>query len=589
MLDSPIQEIKDRLNILEVLQDYVQLKKAGTNYKGLCPFHSEKTPSFMVSPSKQIWHCFGCGLGGDIFEFIKLAENVEFSEALKILADRAGVELKKLTPQEVETVKSKDVLYEINKQAASYFETVLWESDAAKAALEYLRNRGLTDQTIKKWQLGFAPDDFHYLENFLAKSFKKEDINLAGLIIKKDDGTYFDRFHDRIMFPIHNLHGQVVGFTGRLLHEKDGVGKYMNSPETPIYNKSRELYGLHLAKSLVRKENRAVVVEGNMDVISCHQAGFAQTVASSGTALTEQQLMVLSRFCENLVFAFDADSAGSAAARRALELALNLNFNVKIVRLIEAKDPDELVRRSGGLWQKAVDGAYNFVDFFFDEAFAHSDSQSVESKRQITKELLPLIMRIPDTISKAHFVRKLSEKLNVAEKAIWDTLEKISRPSPAGEARPSFTGAVAPPAKSLSRQEILEQRLLGLVLTTGANQCLTDFEAQDFRADLRPAFELLKASSPAALGGLKKARPDLAQTLDLLDFAAHSEVDEERLDPKQELAQTAHELEKLILKERMERLAADLKIAEQQKDKERLNKLSEEYVSLSRKMSQLQT
>ena len=265
MIDSPVQEIKDKLPIMEIVADYVQLKKAGTNYKGVCPFHSEKTPSFMVSPNKQIWHCFGCGLGGDIFEFIKQVENVEFLEALKILADRAGVELKKPTQEQIQIGEKKNVLYDINEAAAKYFAKVLWESDSAHEALEYLRARGLTDQTIKNWILGWAPDDFHYLENFLFKSFSKEDIVLAGLIIKRDEGRgtrdeYFDRFRGRIMFPIHNLHGQIVGFTGRLLHEKPNTGKYINSPETPIYNKSHIIYGLYHAKNSIRKENRAVLV-----------------------------------------------------------------------------------------------------------------------------------------------------------------------------------------------------------------------------------------------------------------------------------------------------------------------------------------
>src|SRR6185436_409203 len=303
--NSPIEEIKSKLTILEVIGDFVQLKKAGSNYKGVCPFHSEKSASFMVSPSKGIWHCFGCGLGGDIFEFIKQTENVEFRDALKILADRAGVELKKPTQEQIEVGQKKDVLYEINSTAAKYFAKVLWESNAGSEALSYLRKRGLSDQTIKNWQLGYAPDDYHYLENYLAKTFDKKDIELAGLIIKSDkDAGYFDRFHDRVMFPIVNVHGQVVGFTGRLLHDKPNTGKYVNSPETPIYNKSQVVFGLYQAKNAIRKADRAIVVEGNMDVIACHQVTFSQTVATSGTALTPDQLVIIQRFTNNLIFAF---------------------------------------------------------------------------------------------------------------------------------------------------------------------------------------------------------------------------------------------------------------------------------------------
>jgi len=420
MQDSPIQEIKDRLPILGVVQDFVQLKKAGTNYKGVCPFHSEKTASFMVSPQKQIWHCFGCGLGGDIFEFIKLMENVEFPEALKILADRAGVELRKPTTEQVAVDRKKDVLYEINKAAANYFQKVLWDSNAGSEALSYLRKRGLSDQTIKNWMLGFAPDDYHFLENFLAKSFDKKDIEQAGMIIKSDrDGSYFDRFHDRVMFPIINLHGQVVGFTGRLLHDKPNTGKYVNSPETPIYNKSNVVYGLYQAKNAIRKLDRAIVVEGNMDVIACHQVAANEAVATSGTALSADQLLILQRFTNNLTFAFDGDAAGTAATKRALEMALSQGFNVKIANLGGAKDPDELIKKGIGLWEKAINAAGNFIDYYFDQIFTQYDAQTVDGKREITKELAPLIYRISDPVTKAHYVRKLSQGINVAENSIW--------------------------------------------------------------------------------------------------------------------------------------------------------------------------
>ncbi len=570
MLDSPIQEIKDRLPIIEVLADYVQLKKAGTNYKAVCPFHQEKSPSFMVSPSKQIWHCFGCGLGGDIFEFVKLAENVEFSEALKILADRAGIELRKPTAEQIQIGEKKNVIYEINEAAAQYFARVLWESESAKEALEYLRQRGLTDQTIKNWQLGFAPDDFHYLENFLSKTFDKKDIELAGLIIKSDKPTtYFDRFHDRIMFPIHNLHGQVVGFTGRLLHEKPDTGKYVNSPETPIYNKSQVIYGLYQAKNAIRKENRAVLVEGNMDVISCHQAGFNQTVASSGTALTEQQLLILKRFTENLIFAFDTDAAGANATRRALELGLNLGFNVKIVELKDAKDPDELIKRGIGLWQKALDTAGNFVEFFFNQTFRQFDQESVEDKREIAKQLLPLMVRINDQITKAHFVRKLANGLNVAENVIWDMLGKVSLP------KASVPKEQA--GKKKGRQDWLQERVLGLAIKLKDQQVISEFEASDF-GPYANVYDSISTSTPT---------PDLGPTFDLLEYSAQTDVEEQGLDAKTELNNAATELKRLLLKRRMEKVTSELKSAENNKDSELVRKLSTEYVTLTNKISQL--
>jgi len=557
MLDSPVEEIKSRINILDLIQDFVQLKKAGTNYKGLCPFHNEKTGSFMVSPSKQIWHCFGCGLGGDIFEFIKLTENVEFPEALKILADRAGIELKKPTAEQIQLGEKKNVLYEINTAAAKYFARVLWESESAKEALQYLQKRGLTDPTIKNWQLGFAPDDFHYLENFLAKTFDKKDIEQAGLIIKKDNGSqitdhgYFDRFHDRIMFPIINLHGQVVGFTGRLLHDKPNAGKYVNSPETPIYNKSQVIYGLYQGKNLIRKENRAIVVEGNMDVIACHQVGFIQTVATSGTALTDQQLVILQRFTNNLIFAFDSDVAGSNATKRALELALNQGFNVKIVNLGTAKDPDELIKRGIGIWDKAVESAGNYIDFFFDQILKQYDAAKVDDKREITKELAPLIYRVSDPVTKAHYVRKLANSINVAENTIWDIIHKISLPK--------VVRTAPKPDLHKSRREVLEDQVLGLSILNNDIQYLN---------------------------GLGLSLPVEQERKELLVFGAEMDVKERQLDPKLELPKIAGELKKLILLSRMRELSGLIKSAEAEKNKSLLDQLSTEYVSLSQQISQ---
>ncbi len=569
MLDSPIEEIKSRLSITEVLQDYVQLKKAGTNFKAVCPFHSEKSPSFIVSPAKQIWHCFGCGLGGDIFEFIKLIENVEFSEALKILADRAGVELRKPTAEQIQVGEKRDVLYEINDQAAEYFVKVLWESNAGSEALAYLKKRGLTDQTIKHWQLGFAPDDFHYLEDFLTKSFDKKDIELAGLIIKSDkDSSYFDRFHDRVMFPIINLHGQVVGFTGRLLHDKPNTGKYVNSPETPIYNKSQVIYGLYQGKNLIRKENRAILVEGNMDVIACHQVGFTQTVATSGTALTQQQLIVLKRLCENLIFAFDSDAAGSNATKRALELALNAGFNVKIANLAGAKDPDELIKRGIGLWEKAVEGAVSFIDFFFDQTFSKHNVQTVEGKREATKELAPLIFRMTDPVTKAHYIRKLANNINVAETAIWDIISKLSVPKQIRTKQQDRTHK--------TRREVLEDQVLGLSLLNKANQHLTQFSSADFSQDKRELFESLIKQEPIPA--------KLTELVELLSFAAEMDMKEQQLDAKAELARVSSEFKKMVLKQRMVDLANKISNAEHLKDKNLVAELSKEYVLLSSQM-----
>ncbi len=567
MLDSPIEEIKSRLNIVDVVQDFVQLKKAGTNYKGLCPFHSEKTGSFMVSPTKQIWRCFGCGLGGDVFEFIKQIENIEFAEALKILADRAGVELKKPTFEQIQGDKKKEVLFEINAAAAKYFEKVLWESNAGAEALDYLRRRGLTDPTIRKWQLGYAPDDFHYLENFLAKAFDKRDIEQAGLIIKSDrDAGYFDRFHDRVMFPIINLHGQTVGFTGRLLHDKPNTGKYVNSPETPIYNKSHVIYGLYAGKQAIRKGDRAILVEGNMDVIACHQVGFDQAVATSGTALTQDQLNTLKRFTENLVFAFDTDAAGSTATKRALELALNSGFNVKIANLGTAKDPDELIKKGIGLWQKAIDGAGNFLDFILESLLKTNNPETPEGITKIESEIIPLIGYVSNPVVKAHYVRKVASALNVPEKTLYERLSSAKKPL----IKP-LTHAVT---VKKDRRQILEENFLGLILITKQKSLLADLEPEDFSAEHREIFQMFQTGEIDA-DRLPKQFPQFKQQFDLLEFAATEEPDGAVQNPKLKLAETAKSFLELVYKERLERYQREYKAADPSRRAELDHKINE--------------
>lgn len=592
-MDSQLDEIKSRLNITEVLADYIQLRKAGTNFKAVCPFHTEKTPSFVISPVKQIWHCFGCGLGGDIFEFIKQIENVEFSQALRILADRAGVELRKPSITELKMIDEKEVLVEINEQAAVYFQKVLWESKAGAEALDYLRKRGLSDKTIKLWQLGFAPEDFHFLENFLSKKYKKTQIAAAGLIIKKDSdgplatpsgsnggqGSFFDRFRGRIMFPICSIQGEVVGFTGRILKDKENTGKYVNSPETPIYNKSEIIYGLYQAKQNIRKENRAILVEGNMDVIACHQAGFIQTIASSGTAITLKQLQTLQRLCENLIFAFDSDTAGNAATKRALEAALSLGFNVKIVELGAAKDPDELIKKGIGIWQKAVDGSVHYVEFFFNTLLKQHDPNSVDGKRLIAKELAPLIYHISDSITRAHFVRKLSTTINIPEQTILDLIGKINLPKPSAQ-----------PQKQVLRKDkktVLEEQVLGLSINLNDLEILKDFEETDFDESNREILRALKSFGPKDVPNLKKSYPNLAGQFDLLSFSSQVETEQQGLEPKQELVRVGNELKKLTIKRKMEVLAGLLAEAEKARNKPQLLKLMDEFKALSGKLTQI--
>lgn len=596
----PSEEIKEKINIVDLIGEYVPLKKAGVNFRVRCPFHEEKTPSFMVSPTKQIWHCFGCGIGGDIFEFIKQSEGVEFPEALQILASRAGVVLKRPTVEYQKEIDQKKTLLSINELAAKYYAKVLAESHAAEAAREYLQRRGFKPETILAWQIGYAPEDFHTFENFIVKKgFQKKEAVAAGLLIEKDDWTFFDRFRSRIMFPLFDIHGRVVGFTARILDQGNpstGSGinipaKYVNSPETFIYSKSHLLYGLHLAKSEIRKLGEVIVVEGNVDVITCHEAGFANVVGSSGTALTTKQLELLKRFTDNLSFAFDVDTAGLTATRRAVELALAQGFNVKIISIPKAlaKDPDELIRKDPALWQEQVRAAKNFLDFYFDAVFANIDLATNLGKKQAVAELLPLIKLLPDPIDRSHYVQKLAAKVSVEEKIILDLLNKLLTAK-----APGAGSSEKPPLRAIpqSREERLERRVLGLMLKF-SEDFRADWEAigpEDFSTP--PLREIFLNISPLVKSGeyqirnLQKLDPKIAAEAELLVFAIENELS---LTPDLNLdelkRQLFSDLKLLNTRRKMQELTKLIRSAEQVGRLEEVKSLSAEFNNLTRELA----
>lgn len=470
MLDSPIEEIKSRLDIVEVVREYIpNLKQAGSNWKALCPFHNEKTPSFMVSRDKQIWHCFGCNEGGDVFSFVQKIENIEFPEALKILAKKAGVVLRRQDPS---LTNQKTKLLDILELAAKFYHHLLLNSSEAALAREYLfKERGLKEETAEDFLLGFAPNSWDELLKFLLKKgFKEEDIFLAGLTVKKEKGVgFYDRFRARIIFPICDVHGHVVGFTGRLLPEaekrEDAGGKYVNTPQTLVYNKSQVIYGLNKAKQMIRKENLAILVEGNMDVIASHQAGITNVVASSGTALTREQVKLLKRYSENLAISFDADSAGEAASKRGIDVALEQGMNVKVIVLDPkvGKDPDEYIKKDKQKWIQAIADAKLFMDYYFQYVLDKLDLNKVEEKKEAARLLLSEIIKIKDKVEQSHYLQKLAEILNVPEQILRESMRANIKSSPAAPAQ-SDTKAKNYESSVRDRNLILSERLLALAL-----------------------------------------------------------------------------------------------------------------------------
>ncbi|MGB9743572.1 MAG: DNA primase [Minisyncoccales bacterium] len=470
MLSSPVDEIKNRLDIVEVVGSYIKLQKTGANYRTNCPFHSEKKPSFFVSPTRQIWHCFGCGAGGDIFKFVMQIEGIEFGDALRILARRAGVELKPLAPEYKKWQTLKQRLYEVCELACCFFEKQLEESKAGQAAKQYLLNRGINQESIKKWRLGYAPDTWQGLSDFLlSRNYKKEEIEKAGLSLSSEKGSFYDRFRGRIIFPIFDLNSQVIGFGGRVFKERDKeeVAKYINTPQTILYDKSRILYGLDKAKVAIRENDACVLVEGYTDVIMAHQVGTFNTVATSGTALTPLQLKILKRYTENLILGFDMDVAGESATKRGIDLAQLHGFNIKVLRLSGGKDAAEIIKQNPQEWLATLTQPKSIMDFYFESAFVGRDKKSAEGKKQISQILLPVIKRIPNKIIQTHWVQELAKRLGVKEATIEEELVKIKE-----REFPEILGIEPEEIKNLpvkSRKELLEERLVVLILKSPQN------------------------------------------------------------------------------------------------------------------------
>src|SRR3989344_4691943 len=459
-MDSQVEEIKNKLNVVDVVGSYIKLTKTGINYRGVCPFHQEKSPSFFVSPGRQMWHCFGCGAGSSIFDFVMKIEGVEFGDALRILAQKAGVQLKR---ENVQLRTERQRLYEICNLACLFFEKQLEASAPGKEAAQYLLGRGLTLESIKKWRGGYSPDTWNSLTYFLiGKGYEREEVVKAGVAIQKENspGDSYDRFRGRIMFPVFDLNGQPVGFGGRVFKQQNETAKYINTPQTLLYDKSGIMYGLHAAKLAIRKQNQCVVTEGYTDVIMCHQAGYENTVAASGTALTHQHLVMLKRYSENLVLAFDMDVAGDNATKRGINSAQELGFNIKIIESYgegdKKYDPADIIVKDPKIWEQSLQKAKSIMDYYVDSAFAHFDPKTPEGKKDISKAVLPAIKRLQNTIEQAFWVQRLAEKLHINEQAVQQELAKITQE----KIRQEEPVATNPPMGQEQRKRLLEERML---------------------------------------------------------------------------------------------------------------------------------
>ncbi|MBI3366364.1 DNA primase [Candidatus Roizmanbacteria bacterium] len=415
-MDNPVEAIKQKLDIVDFVGSFTTLKKTGRNFKANCPFHQEKTPSFVVSPERQIWHCFGaCQEGGDVIKFLMKWENVTFFEALKELAEKTGVTLKKVGFEDT-VWKKKEHLIVMNNLSAEFYEYILHQTKFGKKALEYLQSRDIKSQIAKKFQLGYAPNSWNSLTQFLKKKkYSEEEINETGLLVRSDRGGYYDRFRGRLIFPIKDPRGNIIGFSGRNIDAKDTSAKYINTPETILYHKRETLFGLDVAKESIKKEKNVVIVEGEFDMIAPYQNGFSHFVAIKGSALTREQLMLLKRYTDKITLALDADAAGEEAIQRGIQDAEQLDFEVGVVMFDYAKDPDEAVRKDEKLFKKILGKPMPVYDFLIQMFQKKYPDDNPFNKKKIGDEIIPFIERIHNPIVQSHYLKKLAEFLNVSE------------------------------------------------------------------------------------------------------------------------------------------------------------------------------
>lgn len=616
---TPVEEVKSRLDIIDIISEYFPLKQAGANWRARCPFHDERTPSFMVSRAKQIWHCFGCGEGGDVISFVMKQEGLEFPDALRLLADKAGVRLKTEDPS---LRSERQRLMSLLEAASVFWSEELWQQSGAVAAMRYLtEERRLKSETIRAWRLGYAPDSWEALMNYLSKlGYKEEEMIKSGVAIRKMEmrgrGAY-DRFRHRLIFPIANTSGQIVGASGRTLSQNTTEAKYINTPETLIYRKGHILYGLDKAKTEIKRQNLTIVVEGNMDAVASYEAGVSNVVASSGTALTQEQVRLLKRYTDNLVFAFDADAAGESATLRGLVTALTEGCQVSLIQLpLDAdgrryKDPDECIRANPALWREAIAAAEPMLEHYFRRASTEHDLTKLADKQKVTKLLLSLISYIPDPVASSHYLKKLSDLVSVPERYLRENLSKTSSQPTASRGLPGSAAAASTgsgtSAKTRDSRAIQSERLLAAIIASPKNigfvsgVITLDMLAPEYMGTYRAMImfyaekresDKLDWQGQDFSDHLKRQTEDesAAPKLTVLTLLADKEFTGlEAREMEQEVLATVNRLKKLHLKSVLQRLENDIRTIEQSAtpDKDRLAVLFDEFKTTSAELTKM--
>ncbi len=582
-----VSQIRERIDLVSFISEYVPLKKMGRNFKAVCPFHNEKTPSFIVSPERQIWHCFGgCNKGGDIYTFLMEYENLEFVEALRILAKRTGIQLRESSFQEG-VFSKKEIIYKLNKVALEFYHYVLTKHEAGKKALSYLtRNRKLDTRLIETFMIGFSPKTGASLSNYLInkKKYKKEDLVEAGLAFYPStpltSSGVLDFFRNRVMFPLFDHRNNVVGFSGRAIEEPYNGGKYINTRDTIVYHKGSMFFGLNTAKEEIKKLDKAIVVEGELDVISCFSVGCKNVVAVKGTALTENQVALMARFTNNICLCFDKDDAGYEATKRSLVSLEKKGMNITTCIFDQAKDADEAIKKDPISFKKSIKKDIPVYDFIFSKTFSSFEKDRIYGKRKISEELLPIFTRISNEIVKEHYLRKLSLDLDVSLEALIKEIERLSKKEIVKD------NIFISKKEKRSRIEILEDYLMSLVVQHSNPKLILEncllilkdykFETDSYKKIMDYLSDFFKNNNKFNTRDFLNLLPkELASSFDasyLLPLPKFTDEDKYA----QEVEKVARELRMLFLKNKIKEISFSLKAGEKDEDFKRIGDLEKE-------------
>lgn len=598
---SQTEEIKSRIDIVDLIREYMEVKAVGANFQALCPFHREKTPSFVVSPEKQIWHCFGCGKGGDIFSFVMEMDKLNFREALELLAQRAGVTLSLNFNRENQTKRR---LLSLLKLATDYYARQLNQEKEGEVSKEYLLKRGLSRETINAWNIGYSPDSWDDIILYLKKQdYSDDEIFRAGLSVKKEKtNNYYNRFRGRIMFPIKDLSAQVIGYSARIAPDKteaNQMGKYINSPQTEIYDKSHVLFGFDKAKEAIREQGYTIFVEGQMDTIICHQFGYQNVVASSGTSLSSKQLNMIKKYSDKIAFAFDMDKAGQLAADRGIEEAMKLDMRIKVIILPkDYEDPADCLLKNPDAFKESLKNSLPMMEYYFNKNIADRDLKNLEEKRIVASNVLKMIVKLNSSLDKDYWFKRLSESLDISEQVLREMALDLSN-KPKFEIKDNTENKEEAELITLSFEDKLLELFLSLLIkfpnliSTATNnleiELLNKVNFQSFYRNLIIYYNKFHSLDYVKLREyLKEESVDNVSLLDRLSLLAERDYYNLSFEgAKEELFKTISQIKRLIYQQEIKKLEKEISIAEKENRDDKIEDLMKQVKKITDNLNNL--